>query len=312
MPEHPTVGIAILTLNAEKHLPHCLPPLLASSLMPRILVVDSSSIDNTVKIAKEMGVETLTIKQTDFNHGTTREAARKQLATDIVVMLTQDAYALNGSMLNKLIQPIVKGIAAVSYARQIPHEKAGFFASFARSFNYPDTSQLRRLSDIETYGAYTFFCSDSCAAYSNSALDEIGGFSPVLFGEDTVAVAKLLHRDYAIAYVAEAVVRHSHEYTLLEEFRRHFDIGMSRKEHALLLNTSQDSVRGRQYVAQMCQHLWKKHPFLLPYAFVQTAIKWSGYRFGQMSLQAPVWLKKMFSSQKFYWSSKAFLQKPKG
>ncbi len=43
-----------------------------------------------------------------MNHGYAREVSRKKLGTDIVVMMTPDAYATEG-MLEKLIQPIVDG-----------------------------------------------------------------------------------------------------------------------------------------------------------------------------------------------------------
>src|ERR1700730_8703057 len=90
---HASVGVVIPTFQAAKHLPHCLPPLLQSPLKPRILVIDSSSTDGTVAIAREMGVETLVIPQNEFNHGMTREKGRRHLQTHISVMLTQDAYA---------------------------------------------------------------------------------------------------------------------------------------------------------------------------------------------------------------------------
>jgi rhamnosyltransferase len=46
-----SVGIVIPTLNAERCLSNCISPLLNSALKPRILVVDSSSTDNTVRMA---------------------------------------------------------------------------------------------------------------------------------------------------------------------------------------------------------------------------------------------------------------------
>jgi rhamnosyltransferase len=189
-----TVGVAILTLNAQSHLSHCLSPLLKSPLNPRVLVVDSSSTDLTVGVAREMGAETLLIPREEFNHGLTREKARKHLNTDIVVFLTPDAYACDDQMLNQLVQPIVNDQAAAAYARQLPHQGAGFFEAFPRHFNYPSESHIRGIEDIHQYGVYTFFCSNSCAAYSNQKLDEIGGFRSVLLGEDTVAIAELLHK----------------------------------------------------------------------------------------------------------------------
>jgi hypothetical protein len=78
-----SVGVAIITHKAKTHLPYCLPLVLASSLAPRVLVVNSSSNDGTVELAKDMGAEVLVIARKEFNHGLTREGARKELAASM-------------------------------------------------------------------------------------------------------------------------------------------------------------------------------------------------------------------------------------
>lgn len=301
-----TIGVVIPTYQAAKHLPFCLPPLLHSSLKPKILVIDSSSTDGTAALAKEMGVEVVIIPKNTFNHGTTREKGRQILNTSIVVMITQDAYLCHAHMLELLIAPLIENKASVSYARQLPHRDAKFLATFAREFNYPNKSHLRTLEDKEIYGVYTFFCSNSCAAYLNSALDEIGGFPEVLFGEDTICVAKLLHKQHAIAYVAEAQVFHSHDYTLLQEFKRHFDIGLSRRRFSHLIETAgKDTKRGKTFVCSLIKHLWKEKPFAIPYAGLNTLAKLMGYQIGKRALHAPLWMKRKLSSQKEYWNAKS-------
>jgi rhamnosyltransferase len=280
-----SIGIAVFTLNAQSHLARCLSPFLNSPLAPRLLVVDSSSDDATISLAQKMGAETLVIPRQDFNHGATREMARHHLNTDIVVMLTQDAYAVDETVLAKLIAPIEKGEASVSYARQIPHEGADLFEAFPRHFNYPEKSQLRSIEDLATYGVYTFFCSNSCAAYLNSALNSIGGFKPVTFGEDTLAAAELLEQGCKIAYVAEAKVHHSHRYSLFGEFQRHYQIGKSRQRLAPLISRAgSDEQRGRLYLQQLTKLLAEQQPLYLPYAYLQTAIKWLGYRLGTITI----------------------------
>jgi rhamnosyltransferase len=299
-----SIGIIIPTYNAHHHLKHCLPPVLASHLKPRVLIIDSSSKDNTVKLAQQMGVETLVIPQKEFNHGATRELARKHLNTDIVVMMTQDAYPKSSDFLEYLIAPLLEGKAAVSYARQIPHKGADFFESFPRQFNYPEKSHIRGIEDLDTYGSYTFFCSDSCAAWMNSALDEIGGFFPILTNEDTFAVAKLLNKGHHIAYVAEAVVHHSHRYSLLEEFKRYFDTGYTRRLYRdELFYGVRDEKHGSKYVKIMLKELIKKKPLSLPYAILHIAAKYLGYKVGDIGSKLPLKIVRSLSGQSYYWSS---------
>lgn len=297
-----SIGVVVVTHASKYHLPRCLPPYLNSPLKPRVLVVNSSSHDGTVEVARALGAETLIIPRNKFNHGSTRELARKHLGTDIIVMTTPDAYAAQNDLLEKLIQPILDKKSVVAYARQIPHEGADFFESFSREFNYPKESQIRTIHDCSTQGVYTFFCSNSCAAYLNTALDEIGGFEQVLLGEDTVAVARLLHRGHSIAYVSDALVHHSHRYSLVQEFRRNFDTGLARKQYRHLIAVSgKDNVRGKAYTISMGKRLWKENRALIPYAVLQTGVKWFGYQCGKLSHKAPTWVKRMLSSQDFYW-----------
>ncbi|HRD55796.1 MAG TPA: glycosyltransferase [Parachlamydiaceae bacterium] len=275
-----TVGLIVPTWNSKHHLKNCLTPFLNSPLNIKILIIDSSSTDGTVEEAKRLGVETLVIAKEEFNHGLTREKARRHLKTDIVIFTTDDAYAVSNSIAETLIKPLVEGKASISYARQIPKDGADFFESFPRSFNYPEKSHIRSLEDKDYYGAYTFFCSNSCAAYLNSALDEIGGFSDVIFGEDTVAVAKLLKKGHKIAYSAKSIVKHSHSYTLKQEFFRYYLMGKGRKQYQELLSTGSLNKRGSSFFKEMLKRLLKEKPYLVPYAIINTAAKFLGFKIG--------------------------------
>ncbi|TXI41599.1 MAG: glycosyltransferase, partial [Nitrosomonas sp.] len=162
-----TIGVVVVTHRAKHHLKECLSPLISSPLRPRVLVVNSSSFDGTVEEAERLGAETLVVPRSSFNHGSTREKARKYLNTDIVVMMTPDAYAVHESLLERLLEPIIARKASLAYARQVPRTGAGIFESFPRHFNYPPTSHIRGIKDVSLWGVYSFFCSNSCAAWLN-------------------------------------------------------------------------------------------------------------------------------------------------
>ncbi|HKC04935.1 MAG TPA: glycosyltransferase [Patescibacteria group bacterium] len=304
-----SVGVAIITYKDKRHLAKCLPPLLDSPLKPKVLVFNSSSNDGTVELAKKLGAEVLIVPRTEMNHGMAREISRKKLGTDIVVMMTPDAYAVDNRMLEKLIEPIVKDGVAIAYARQIAHEGANIISRFGREFNFPEKSNIRSIKDAPKYGVYTGFVSDSCTAWLNSALTEIGGFRWVLSGEDAIASAMILRKGHKIAYVAEAVVRHSHNYSPAKEFVRHFDTGMYRKQwHKVLdLGGGGDQSRGVSYASALLWHVLKNEPLMLPTAFAQLSMGWLGYQFGLLCYQrAPLWLYKMISPADFFWNSTGY------
>lgn len=303
-PVSPSIGVVIITFNARALIRDCLKPLMASPLKPKILVVNSSSGDGTVELAREMGADVLVVPRREFNHGTTRELARRTLATDIVVMMTPDARALGPEMIGNLVRPVAETVASVAYARQVPHDGAGFFESFPREFNYPVASELRSIQDVKRIGPAALFCSNVCAAWSNAALDEIGGFRSSLSLEDVIAAAKLLRSGHRIAYCADAVVAHSHRYTLAQEFRRQFDTGYVRAQNRkLVLAEFGDERRGAAFGVALLRRLLRKHVWLLPYAVAHLAMKYCGYLVGFHGHRLPRSLKKRLSAQDYFWQS---------
>jgi rhamnosyltransferase len=301
----PSIGVVIITHKARDQLRHCLPPLLASPLRPRVMVVNSSSGDGTVEEARRLGAEVLVVPREEFNHGLTRERARRALGTDIVVMLTPDAFATDESFLDRLTRPIRDGLAAVSYGRQLPRADAGLVERYGRDFNYPARSQLRSLADWWAYGSYTHFCSNACAAWSNAALDAVGGFPATLVSEETVAVARLLRAGHRIAYVAHATVVHSHDLGLAGELKRHFDIGYTRRFADLLREPERDEVRGRAFARGLLAQAWREDPASLPSAAAHLAAKWLGYRLGLLGPALPLPLAARLSGQDYFWRTAA-------
>jgi rhamnosyltransferase len=299
----PEVGVVVVTHRAATLLPRSLPPVLEAPIPKRVLVVNSSSGDGTVEVARELGAETLVLPRNQFNHGATREIARRHLGTAVVVMMTPDAVATGPMVLPRLVAPILSGRAAVSYARQIPRQGAGVIESFGRQFNYPPRSEIRDPSRISSLGAYSFFCSNSFAAWSSGALDEVGGFPTVLTNEDAICAARMMRRGYSIAYVADAVVEHSHAYSIMDEFRRSFDAGYERSRHRqLLFAEAGDEGTGRRYFAQILRHVIRHKPYLVPVVVANMAARYAGYKIGVRSRCMPARIAALMSSQDYYWN----------
>ena len=299
-----SVGVMFMTYNAEHHLKKCLSPVLTSDIVDEVLVVNSSGTDNTVNLAKEMGADVLVIPRNEFNHGATKEFARKKMKSDILVMMSPDAYGREG-FIDELVKPIIEEGVALTYSRQLPHIGADFFESFPREFNYPDTSELRDINTLKERGPEALFCSNSCAAYLVSALDDVGGFPVVLTGEDTIVASRLLSADYKVKYVAESEVNHSHKSTLLNEFKRHFDAGYARNIQFKddMLSVGNDYKKGANYVKKFISATIRINPLLLPYSILIVFAKFLGYKIGSKAKKFPLKVKIFLSSQEFYWVS---------
>jgi rhamnosyltransferase len=203
------VSIIIPTLNASRSLPDLLTKLEKQTFNDtEIIIIDSSSDDNTVEIAESYGARVFHINRNDFDHGGTRTIAASKAQGDILIFMTQDAIPANQHALENLIQPFESDekIAAI-YGRQLPGQDATSFSAHLRLFNYPDTSYVRRYEDRNTHGFKTIFISNSFSAYRKAFLEKIGWFKDnLIFGEDTHAVARLLHEGYKVSYAADAMV----------------------------------------------------------------------------------------------------------
>src|SRR5690606_29801174 len=110
---------------------------------------------------------------------------------------------------------------AVAYGRQLPHRDANPIAAHARYFNYGPQSRVVGLDDRARLGIKTVFTSNSFAAYRAVVFNDLGGFPERnILSEDMYLAARAVLAGARIAYVAEACVRHSHNYSPVEEFRR--------------------------------------------------------------------------------------------
>jgi rhamnosyltransferase len=194
-------------------------------------------------------------------------------------------------------------LVAAAYGRQLPRAGAEAIESHARDFNYPASSDVRGLVSRERLGFKAIFISNSFSAYRRSALMAVGGFpSGVIFGEDTVTVAKLLLSEHKVAYVAEACVYHSHSYGLLQEFERYFDIGvLHNRERWLLDEFGGASGEGKRFVLSELKFLAKRDARQIPSALVRTGLKFVGYKLGRMEYRLPVRLKRRLSMNSLFW-----------
>jgi rhamnosyltransferase len=299
-----TVGVIIVTYNAIKLIDSCVKSVVNSASVDKILVVNSSSTDGTIERVRELGIDLLIIDRSEFNHGKSREIARKKIGTDIVVFLTPDAILSDSTTITKLISPLINKTAAISYARQLPRPNAGFYESYSRFINYPalDSIQIRSLNDVNLFGARTFFCSNSCAAYVNEELNKVGGFRTLLTNEDYVAAYDLLVNSMRIAYVPNALVYHSHDYGLLDEFKRAFDAGYVRGILPEIEKvTGRTEKQGFGFAASLIKATLSHNLLMLPYTILLLGIRLMGYRFGKYGKYFPNSVCSLMSSQDFYW-----------
>jgi rhamnosyltransferase len=159
------------------------------------------------------------------------------------------------------------------------------------------------IDDLPRLGVKTFFFSNACSAVKKTAFIEVGGFpNKTIMNEDMFLAAKLLVKGYKIAYQPEAVVYHSHNYSLATQFKRYFDIGVFFNRNRWIKDSAKSEKEGFKYLKEMLRFLvYNKQWNWIPYALVDTTNRFVGYRVGLLESSLPLSIKKKVSFNKSFW-----------
>jgi rhamnosyltransferase len=302
-------AVIIPTYNGGAVFKECLESISKQSIRPeKILVIDSSSKDNTVELASEYTDFIKVIPSSEFNHGGTRNmGARLVSDAEFIIFLTQDAILNSPTEFESLLAFFNsdKQIAAVC-GRQLPHTTANPLARHARWYNYPQTSIVKTAEDIPVLGIKAAFMSNSFAAYRTAELLDIGGFPlDTILAEDMYVAAKFLLKGHKVGYCAEACVRHSHNYTPVEEFKRYFDTGVFHSQEKWIRQKfGVLSGEGKKFVFSELNYLLKTNPLWIPLSLLNTIAKLMGFKLGlRWNVFPKSWLPGL-SMYKSYWIKK--------
>jgi rhamnosyltransferase len=298
-----SISVIIPTLNAGRYLKPLLTRLMAQTLTPEIIIVDSSSDDDTENIAHMFPVTFVRIRRRDFSHGSARNYAAGLASGHMIAFLTQDALPTDSHLLEHLIEPLAGAEIAASYGRQIASESAAPPEQFLRRFNYPEKAVVKGKESIPLLGIKTFFFSNVCSAVRRKEFEKLGGFDPdTLMNEDMLYAAKLILNGYKTAYVPQATVLHEHDFTLRQVFGRYFDIGVSVNGTFKSLDEVKIHGEGVKFFRQEIRFFQEtKRRRWIPYAFIEALCKFLGFNVGEYHRVIPNFLKRKISRHKNYW-----------
>lgn len=304
------VACIVPTYNGRGDLERLLDSMQMQTLAFDLLIVDSSSTDGTTELAqarKDSGqIQALVvISSAEFNHGGTRQKMIDEFSDyDIYVLLTQDAVLHHPDALTNIVAPFADDRVGAVCGRQLPHQDANLLAQHARLFNYPESTHSKTRADIPRLGIKAAFISNSFSAYRRSALQAVGGFPEhVILSEDMYVAAKMILDDYKVVYAGDAVCRHSHNYTLMQEFRRYFDIGVFHARESWIRQVFGGAGgEGLKYVRSELRFLGTRRLHLWPAAMLRNGLKLMAYKLGLYEARLPRALKPVISMHKRYWS----------
>jgi rhamnosyltransferase len=225
------VAVVIPVLNGGRELVELLRAIAAQEgrFRPSVVAIDSGSTDGSLEALRACGASVLTVAPADFNHGDTRNLALGSVQTEFAVLIVQDALPSSPRWLEALVSPLVDDpCIAGTWARQMPREDASRITAHSLSHwigadSAPRTvgplspQQFAALNPAERHLACAF---DNVCSCIRMSVWRANTFPRARFAEDIEWGMNVLRAGHRLAFVPEAVVRHSHERSVSYELQR--------------------------------------------------------------------------------------------
>lgn len=304
------ISIVIPVKNGGQKLRRCLEGIRNQVVEDRveIVVVDSGSTDGTQDLARSFGARVHEVPPAEFNHGETRNVGARLAEGEVVVYMVDDAVPVNEHWLDRLTRPLrERPELAATYARQLPNEAAPPHQAYYINHRYgpiPRTQRAETAGDLQVSQA---MFSNVSSAIRPGVLAELPFASDIVIAEDAEWCARALRAGHAVRYVPEAVVRHSHVYTLRETVKRYFDLGAASERSIMSMRgASPGSVAGEglHYLRGELGWMWRSgHRTKIPAALAHEAARYLGFKLGIHHRLVPTPLRARISRTSVYWST---------
>ncbi|MCD8121944.1 MAG: glycosyltransferase [Clostridiales bacterium] len=308
-----TVDVLIPTYRPDRRFSKLLQALRKQTVKPRKIIVMNTEkcYWKDEKYRDTPGLEVRHVTKLAFDHGGTRNLAAWYSEADVMVFMTDDAVPQDNFLLERLLEGLSRTgpdgeTVAMAYARQLPAKGCRRIERFTRNFNYPDEPQIKTAKDLPRLGIKTYFASNVCCAYRKDIFERLEGFvSNAIFNEDMIYAAGAIQAGYAIAYVPEAKVIHSHNLSPMQQFRRNFDMAVSQADHPEIFDGLPSEGEGIRLVRKTAGYLVRTfHPWLLPALVVTSGMKYLGYRMGKRYRKLPKKVIAWCSMSPLYWEKR--------
>lgn len=283
------VSIIILTKNAGGNFKPLLERIFSQKFNGQyeVLVIDSGSTDDTLKVAQEFPAKVTQIEPEEFHHGKTRNLGAQLANGSILVYITQDALPLNNEWLQKLVDNFKDSNVAMVCGKQIPWpatkppEKSFYF------YNFPEHKIVLTLDSWQKSPDRrrdAMFISNVNSAVRKDIWEIFKFSQKVVTAEDKEFAKRALFAGLSIVYEPEAAVWHSHNFSLWSAFRRYLDYGASLNQGVdELLRSDRSIIKiALQNLALQIRYLYNNGLLKwLPYAIFYDGSKFLGQLLGE-------------------------------
>lgn len=190
---------------------------------PFVLVAfDNSSTDGTLEEIRKYTNQVHNVPAGSYVPGRVLNQAMAATDGEFVVFLNSDCAPHDQCMIERLLAGFDSERVAAVFGRQMPRPGC-------RALMMKDTEDTYGDGSRQSYWRHCF--SMAVSAIRRSVWEEMPFKEDLQYSEDIDWTWRARQRGYEIRYVAEAMVLHSHNYTLRQFYKRHF--GEGRAEAAI-------------------------------------------------------------------------------
>lgn len=198
-----------------------------------IIIVDSGSTDDTLKIAKTFGAKIIQIQPEEFRHGRSRNIGVKAASGKYLVVAVSDAIPSTVDLCFKVATKLREQNAAAVSIRQIPRFDADLFAIWSfwqhyqyifgvlnhdvwveniKNFSSLDSHEQRKLSIID----------DVFVLHDADFIKQEKYDNNISYAEDILLSINYIKKGYKIGILQSEAVIHSHSRPPEYFFKRYF------------------------------------------------------------------------------------------
>lgn len=216
-----------------------------------LLVVDSGSRDATLEVVGRYPCRLERIAPKAYFPGSVLNDAIRRTDAEIIVFQNSDVVPLSPHALERVLAPLSDPAVVASFARQVPRPEADAWVRRDYDVAFPATG------DAPEWMALSL----PFAAIRRSAWEAHPFYEDAWASEDTEWGRWAKRAGHAIRYVPDAVVMHSHNYTLRQIYGRRFVEG---EADAFIERTPASLLRALRAFAASVVHDLRRGDFTSP------------------------------------------------
>lgn len=269
-----------------------------------VIIVDSGSTDRTKGVIAAYPARLIEIAPLSFTHGGARNIGAEAAKGKILVYLSQDAIPHNENWLMNLTKDFTDIAVAGVFGRQVPDRSASALEKFFLQYTYPDHRIVKTSVNPHNCALHDIFFSDVNSAIRRSEWEHNKFKEDLIMSEDQAWSKDMLLKKKKIIYAPDAVVCHSHNYTISRMIMRNFDSGLSLRD---VVNASlkKSFLYEIKYLKNAALYFFKEKFYgYLFIVFFYEFFRLFGFLSGRYSRFFPLWVKKIFSENKIYWQQR--------